>query len=58
MTRLEQSIDSIAIEVERVGEGQRFMTGFFADDGFPRAAGGGPDTLITSARAIHIQEEQ
>lgn len=26
MTRLEQSVDSIAIEVERIGEGQRFMT--------------------------------
>ena len=26
MTRLEQSVDSIAVEVERIGEGQRFMT--------------------------------
>ena len=26
MTRLEQSVDAIAVEVERVGEGQRFMT--------------------------------
>ena len=26
MTRLEQSVDTIAVEVERIGEGQRFMT--------------------------------
>lgn len=26
MTRLEQAIDSIAVEMERVGEGQRFVT--------------------------------
>ena len=25
-TRVEQSLDTIAIEVERVGEGQRFLT--------------------------------
>jgi hypothetical protein len=28
--RLEQSMDSVAIEVERIGEGQRFMTGLLA----------------------------
>lgn len=26
LTRLDQSVDSIAVEVERIGEGQRFMT--------------------------------
>ena len=26
LTNLEQSIDAVAIEVERIGEGQRFMT--------------------------------
>ena len=26
MSRLEQSVDTIAVEVERIGEGQRFMT--------------------------------
>ena len=29
LTRLQQSVDAVAIEVERVGEGQRFMTGLF-----------------------------
>lgn len=31
LTNLEQSIDAIAVEVERVGEGQRFMTRLFAE---------------------------
>jgi len=29
LTHLEQSLDAIAVEVERVGEGQRFMTRLF-----------------------------
>lgn len=30
-TRLEQSLDAVAIEVERISEGQRFLTRVFAD---------------------------
>lgn len=33
LTNLEQSLDAIALEVERVGEGQRYMTRVFADRG-------------------------
>jgi hypothetical protein len=40
MARLDQSVDSIAVEVERIGEGQRFMTRLFTDTG-GRALGGG-----------------
>lgn len=40
-TRLEQSVDSIAVEVERIGEGQRFITRLFTDEGSPRAVGAG-----------------
>jgi len=40
LTSLEQSLDAIAVEVERVGEGQRFMTRLFterkADDREPK----------------------
>ena len=32
-TRLEQSLDAVAIEVERIAEGQRFLTRVFADPG-------------------------
>lgn len=37
LSRLEQSLDAVAIEVERVGEGQRFMTSLFAEQGAPLA---------------------
>jgi hypothetical protein len=33
MQRLEQAIDSIAVEVERIGEGQRFVTKLLAERG-------------------------
>ncbi len=33
MQRLEQAIDSMAVEIERVGEGQRFVTKLMADKG-------------------------
>lgn len=39
LTHLEQSIDAVAIEVERIGEGQRFMTRLFTEKGTPRAPG-------------------
>jgi hypothetical protein len=41
MSRLEQAVESIAIEVERIGEGQRFMTRVFTDAN-GRALGAGP----------------
>lgn len=40
MTRLDQAVDSIAVEVERIGEGQRFMTRIFTESG-GRALGAG-----------------
>jgi len=40
-TRLEQAVDAIAVEVERVGEGQRFISRQFADQGAVRALGAG-----------------
>jgi hypothetical protein len=41
MGRLEQAVESIAIEVERVGEGQRFMTRVMTDTN-ARGLGAGP----------------
>jgi hypothetical protein len=34
---LEQSLDAVAIEIERIGEGQRFMTRFYAEHGAAQA---------------------
>jgi hypothetical protein len=39
LERLEQSLDAVAIEIERIGEGQRFMTHFYAENGAAHAAG-------------------
>ena len=41
LTRLEQSVESIAIEVERLGEGQRFMAKVMTEQGAPREIGRG-----------------
>lgn len=41
LTRLEQGMDAIAVEVERIGEGQRYMARMFAEDGVPKAIGAG-----------------
>ncbi len=40
LTHLQQSIAGLAIEVERIGEGQKFLTRLFTEKGIPRAAGG------------------
>ncbi|MGH7678620.1 MAG: hypothetical protein ACRENU_09155 [Gemmatimonadaceae bacterium] len=44
--RLDQAIDSVAIEVERVGEGQRYLTRVYADQ--QRALGAGPAERVES----------
>ena len=38
LTNLEQSVDAVAIEIERIGEGQRFMTSLFTEKDTPRAS--------------------
>lgn len=46
LERMEHAVDSIAIEVERVSEGQRFLTRLFTDSG----AAGSPAALGVGAR--------
>ncbi|HEX6537003.1 MAG TPA: hypothetical protein VF041_20625 [Gemmatimonadaceae bacterium] len=41
LSNLEQSVDAVAIEVERIGEGQRFLSRLFSENGPPRASGEG-----------------
>jgi len=45
--RVDQSLDAIAIEVERVGEGQRFLTKMYSDQ--QRALSAGPAERIESS---------
>jgi hypothetical protein len=50
LTRLDQAVDAIAIEVERISEGQRFLTKVMTESG-GRAIGAGPAQPIeVSAR--------
>jgi hypothetical protein len=42
LTRLDQAVDAIAVEVERIGEGQRFMTRVLAEKATVPAALGAP----------------
>ena len=49
LTRIDQSMDSIAIEVERIGEGQRFVTRVMSEGG-RSLAGGAAHPLDMSAR--------
>lgn len=41
MTRMEQAIEATAVEVERIGEGQRFLTRLFTEGEGARAIGAG-----------------
>lgn len=43
LTYLEASLDAAAINIERIGEGQRFMTRVFAENGTPGSASDAPD---------------
>lgn len=58
LTHLEQSVDAVAIEVERIGEGQRFITRFFTENGTPRAPGEGaaePIEIKAREAAPHVR---
>ncbi len=41
LTRLEQGMDAVAVEVERIGEGQRYMARLHGEDGSLKAIGAG-----------------
>ena len=49
-SQLDQAVESIAVEVERIGEGQRFITRVLSEQGTRGAIGEG------AARAVEIKE--
>ncbi len=58
LAHLEQSIDAIAIEVERIGEGQRFLTRVLTENDTSRAPGeGGAEPIESRGReaAPHVR---
>ena len=60
-TRLEQAVDAIAVEVERVGEGQRFLTRAMTDQG-GRALGAGQQPMeplaVRDRETVHSRPER
>jgi hypothetical protein len=42
IARFEQAMDAIAVEVERIGEGQRFLTRLLAERPMPASSRPGP----------------
>ena len=49
-TRLEQAVDAIAVEVERVGEGQRYVTNLMAEGGQRALGAGAAEPLVVKQR--------
>ena len=58
LTRLEQAVDAIAVEVERVGEGQRFMSRQFTEHVMPRALSAGAAEPIELKHREQLPIEQ
>jgi hypothetical protein len=50
-TRFEQSLDAVAIEIERVSEGQRFLTKVLTEPN-PRALGAGPAQPVETRAGV------
>lgn len=50
LARLEQAVESIAIEVERIGEGQRFMSKMMAEGGARALGQGAAEPIEAKAR--------
>jgi hypothetical protein len=51
LSRLEQGMDAVAVEVERIGEGQRYMARLMGEDPSVRAiAGGAAEPIEVKAR--------
>jgi hypothetical protein len=58
LNRLDQSVDSIAIEVERIGEGQRFVTRVMSENGRSIGAGAAaPVNVGAQAEKARIPRE-
>jgi hypothetical protein len=55
LSRLDQAVESIAVEVERIGEGQRFMTRLFTDNGGRLGAGAAQPVELPARDATPVR---
>ncbi len=57
LDRLDQSMDSIAIEVERIGEGQRFVTRVMSENGRALGAGAAQPMDVAAREKAKVARE-
>lgn len=57
LDRLEQSVESVAVEVERIGEGQRFVTNLFIEGG-PQMLGAGPMNTLEVKERERVESQR
>ncbi|MEP6779433.1 MAG: hypothetical protein ABJC26_06040, partial [Gemmatimonadaceae bacterium] len=55
MQAMEEAIESVAIEVERIGEGQRFMTQALAESPRGIGAGAAEPIMVRAREAVHAE---
>jgi len=53
LNRMEQAIDAVAVELERVGEGQRYVTKVFTEQQRALGAGAAEPLDVRQREAIH-----
>lgn len=58
LSRLEETVESTAIEVERIGEGQRFITTMFVEHGPPMLNAPAPEPIPYGARERAAEERR
>jgi hypothetical protein len=56
LTRMEQAVEATAVEVERIGEGQRFLTRLFTEGEGARAIGAGAAQPLERKQAAQSPE--
>ena len=57
LNRLDHSMDSVAIEVERIGEGQRFITRVLSENGRALGVGAAQPVDVGSREKARVQRE-
>lgn len=55
MQAMEEAIESVAVEVERIGEGQRFMTQALSDNPRHLGAGAAEPVMVRAREAVHAE---
>ncbi|MEO7999788.1 MAG: hypothetical protein ABI852_20210, partial [Gemmatimonadaceae bacterium] len=55
MQAMEEAIESVAVEVERIGEGQRFMTQALSDNPRHLGAGAAEPIMVRAREALHAE---